>query len=41
MGCVKCGSWMRTTYIGDGKRAFRGDFCFKCGKAGKNKKLKL
>jgi hypothetical protein len=38
MGCVNCGRSMRTTYVGDGHRAVRGDYCYKCGKS-KNKKI--
>jgi hypothetical protein len=41
MGCVICGRSMRTTYVGDGKRAYRGDYCYKCGKIAINKKLKI
>lgn len=34
-----CGRSMRTSYVGDGRRAYRGDYCYKCGKQ-KNKKVK-
>lgn len=34
--CVQCERTQRTTYIGNGKRAKRGNYCYKCGKQ-KNK----
>lgn len=40
MGCVTCGRSMRTTYIGDGNRIYRGDYCYKCGKIAKNARMK-
>lgn len=30
MGCVECGKSLRSTYVGNGKRAVRGDYCYAC-----------
>jgi len=41
MGCVKCNRSMRTTYIGNQQRAYRGDYCFKCKPTNNQKNKKV
>lgn len=41
MRCVNCETIMRSSYVGDGKRALRGDYCFRCMMLNKQKNKKV